>query len=190
MRTPLHGLRIAARGAIRPPENDSAFLLDVHRRAVPRERMARYDDSYPVDLAIVGAGAGGGTLAQRLARRGWKVVVLESGPFWDPDEDWVSDEAGSHPLYWTQQRIIGGQDPVELGKNNSGHGVGGSMIHYAGYCPRFHPSDFEVRTRDGVGEDWPISYPELKRHYERLELELPVAGEHWPWGDPHSYPHT
>ena len=64
------------------------------------------------------------------------------------------------------------------------------MIHYAGYCPRFHPSDFEVRTRDGVGEDWPISYPELKRHYERLELELPVAGEHWPWGDPHSYPHT
>ena len=50
------------------------------------------------------------------------------------------------------------------------------MVHYAGYCPRFHPSDFEVRTRDGVGEDWPISYEDLKPHYERLELELPVAG--------------
>ena len=123
---------------------------------------------------IVGAGAGGGTLAQRLARRGWKVVVLEAGPFWDPDEDWVSDEAGSHGLYWTDERITGGGDPVELGKNNSGHGVGGSMVHYAGYCPRFHPSDFEVRTRDGVGADWPISYRELKPHYERLELELPV----------------
>ena len=141
-----------------------------------RERMARYDDSFAVDLVIVGAGAGGGTLAQRLARRGWKVVVLESGPFWDPDADWVSDEAGSHRLYWTEERIIGGSDPVELGKNNSGHGVGGSMVHYAGYCPRFHPSDFEVRTRDGVGEDWPISYEDLKPHYERLELELPVAG--------------
>jgi choline dehydrogenase-like flavoprotein len=64
------------------------------------------------------------------------------------------------------------------------------MVHYAGYCPRFHPSDFEVRTRDGVGEDWPISYAELKRHYEWLELELPVAGDFWPWGDPHRYPHT
>jgi choline dehydrogenase-like flavoprotein len=186
----LHRLRTLARGALRPPDNDSAFLLDVHRRAVPHERMARYDDSYAVDLVIIGAGAGGGTLAQRLARRGWKVVVLEKGPFWDPDRDWVSDEAGSHRLYWTEERIIGGTDPVELGKNNSGHGVGGSMVHYAGYCPRFHPSDFEVRTRDGVGEDWPISYADLKPHYERLELELPVAGEYWPWGDPHDYPHT
>jgi choline dehydrogenase-like flavoprotein len=185
-----HNLHTFARGALRPPENDSAFLLDVHRRAVPRERMARYDDSFEVDLAIVGAGAGGATLAQRLARRGWKVVVLESGPFWDPDEDWVSDEAGSHRLYWTAPRVTGGSDPVELGKNNSGHGVGGSMIHYAGYCPRFHPSDFEVKTRDGVGEDWPISYEDLKPHYERLELELPVAGDYWPWGDPHRYPHS
>ena len=143
----------------------------------------------PVDLAIVGAGAGGATLAQRLARRGWRVVVLEAGPFWDPDEDWVSDEAGSHKLYWTEQphhRRL--EDPVELGKNNSGKGVGGSMVHYAGYCPRFHPSDFEVRTRDGVGEDWPISYQDLKPHYERLELELPVAGDRWPWGDPHRLP--
>ncbi len=185
-----HGLRTLLRGAVRPPDNDSAFLLDVHRRAVPQERMARYDDAHPVDLVIVGSGAGGGTLAQRLARQGWKIVVLEAGPFWDPDEDWVSDEAGSHRLYWTEERIIGGSDPVELGKNNCGHGVGGSMVHYAGYCPRFHPSDFEVRTRDGVGEDWPISYEDLKPHYERLELELPVAGDYWPWGDPHRYPHT
>jgi choline dehydrogenase-like flavoprotein len=185
-----HNLRTLARGAIRPPENDSAFLLHPHRRAVPTERMARYADDFSVDLAIVGSGAGGATLAQRLARRGWKVVLLESGPFWDPDRDFVSDEAGSHKLYWTAPRVTGGGDPVQLGKNNSGHGVGGSMIHYAGYCPRFHPSDFEVRTRDGVGEDWPISYQDLKPHYERLELELPVAGDHWPWGDPHRYPHT
>ncbi len=185
-----HGLRTLARGALHPPENDSALLLDVHRRAVPRERMARYADAFAVDLVIVGAGAGGGTLAQRLARRGWKVVVLEAGPFWDPDEDWVSDEAGSHKLYWTEERITGGGDPVELGKNNSGRGVGGSMVHYAGYCPRFHPSDFEVFSRDGVAADWPISYRDLKPHYERLELELPVAGDRWPWGDPHRYPHT
>jgi len=183
-------LRVSLKGALRPPENDSAFLLDQHRRGVPgRERMRRYRPDEEVDMLIVGAGAGGATLAQRLARRGWKVLVLEAGPFWDPDEDWVSDEAGSHHLYWNETRIIGGEDPVELGKNNSGRGVGGSMVHYAGFTPRFHPSDFEVRTRDGVAANWPISYWQLKPHYERLERELPVAGEWWPWGDPHGYPH-
>ena len=86
--------------------------------------MARYDTAAEVDLVIVGAGAGGVTLAQRLARRGWRIVILEKGPFWDPDRDWVSDEKGSAHLYWTDKRLIGGADPIELGKNNSGVGVG------------------------------------------------------------------
>jgi len=182
-------LRGALKGAVGPRANDSRFLLDVHRRDLPgQDTMAHYAESDEVDLVIVGAGAGGSVLAQRLARRGWRIVIIEAGPFWHPDEDWVSDEAGSHELYWTQERVIGGQDPIEMGKNNSGRGVGGSMVHYAGYCPRFHPSDFETYTRDGVGADWPISYPDLKVHYEELERELPVAGQDWPWGDPHRYP--
>ena len=94
--------------------------------------------------SIVGCGAGGGTLAQRLARAGWSVVAFDAGPFWDPETDWVSDERGSHSLYWTDPRLISGADPVPLGSNNSGRGVGGSMVHYAGYTPRFHP----VRLRD------------------------------------------
>jgi choline dehydrogenase-like flavoprotein len=182
-------LQRVLKGSIGPAANDSRFLLDVHARAIPgRARMRRYRDDEEVDLVIVGAGAGGSVLAQRLARRGWRIVIIEAGPFWDPDEDWVSDEAGSHRLYWTEPRVIGGENPVELGKNNSGRGVGGSMIHYAGYCPRFHPSDFRTRSLDGVGADWPISYEELKPHYEELERELPVAGQDWPWGDPHTYP--
>ncbi len=182
-------LRGVLKGAVGPRANDSRFLLDVHRRDLPgQDTMAHYAESDEVDLVIVGAGAGGSVLAQRLARRGWRIVIIEAGPFWHPDEDWVSDEAGSHELYWTQERVIGGQDPIEMGKNNSGRGVGGSMVHYAGYCPRFHPSDFETYSRDGVGADWPISYPDLKVHYEELERELPVAGQDWPWGDPHRYP--
>src|SRR3989440_9773513 len=166
-----------------PRENDSAWLLDPHRRGLQNlERMRRYSQREEVDLLIVGAGAGGVTLAQRLARAGWRIVILEKGPFWDPDRDWVSDEAGSHPIYWTDNRIIGGEDPVELGKNNSGHGVGGSMVHYAGYTPRFHPSDFETETLDGVGKDWPITYWDLKPHYERLEHELPGARQDRPGG--------
>ena len=114
---------------------------------------------------VVGAGAGGSVLTQRLARAGWSVVCLDAGPFWDPDTDWVSDERASHTLYWTDPRQIGGKDPVPLGSNNSGRGVGGSMIHYAGYTPRFHPSDFHTRTADGVGADWPIGYADLKPYY-------------------------
>jgi len=174
-----------------PTENDSPFLLDKHARGLQNlDRMAHYRDDDTVDLVVVGAGAGGGVLAQRLARRGWRVVVLEKGPLWDPDRDWVSDEKGSGGLYWTEKRIVSGNDPISMGKNNSGVGVGGSMAHFAGYVPRLHPSDFEVRTRDGVAVDWPISYDDLRESFERVERELPVAGEFWPWGDPHGYPHA
>lgn len=184
-------LRTILKGSIGPEDNDSRYLLDVHSRQLPGEAtMRRYGDSDEVDLVVVGAGAGGSVLAQRLARAGWRIVIIEAGPFWHPDEDWVSDEAGSHHLYWTQKRIIGGADPIELGKNNSGRGVGGSMVHYAGYTPRFHPSDLETFSRDGVGADWPIRYEDLRPHYERVERELPVAGQDWPWGYPHTYPHS
>jgi choline dehydrogenase-like flavoprotein len=76
-----------------------------------------------------------------------------------------------------------------MGSNNSGRGVGGSMVHYAGYAPRFHPSDFATYSLDGVGADWPLSYQDLRPYYAAIEEELPVAGERWPWGDPHSYPY-
>lgn len=124
-----------------------------------------------------------------MARAGRRTVCLDAGPFWDPDRDWASDERGSHNLYWTEPRLIGGGDPVPLGSNNSGRGVGGSMIPYAGYTPRFHSSDFHTFSADGVGADWPIGYHDLKPSYQQIEAELPVAGQDWPWGDPHSYPH-
>ncbi|MGH8890572.1 MAG: GMC family oxidoreductase [Acidothermaceae bacterium] len=170
--------------------NESAWLLP-RGTGYPhglRADMARYDENDEVDIVIVGCGAGGGTLAQRLARGGWRVVAFDAGPFWDPETDWVSDERGSHSLYWTDPRLISGSDPVPLGSNNSGRGVGGSMVHYAGYTPRFHPSDFATFTNDGVGADWPMAYTDLRPYYEMLEEELPVSGQDWPWGDPHSYP--
>ncbi|KRE27148.1 glucose-methanol-choline oxidoreductase [Mycobacterium sp. Soil538] len=172
--------------------NASAWLVPdngVRTNHRLRADMRRYQPEDVVDVVIVGAGAGGATLGQRLARAGWRVVLLDAGPFWDPDADWVSDERGSHGLYWTDARQIGGSDPVPLGSNNSGRGVGGSMVHYAGYTPRFHPSDFRTYTSDGVGADWPIDYGQLRPYYEQIEAELPVAGQDWPWGDPHRYPH-
>ena len=180
------------RGGVRS-RNQSAWLLPNDGTRFNKqliENMRRHEDGDEVDLVIVGCGAGGATLAQRMARAGWSVVVLEAGPFWDPDAHWVSDEAGSHHLHWTEPRVISGSDPVPLGSNNSGRGVGGSMVHFAGYAPRLHPSDFHTHSLDGVGFDWPLSYDEVRPYYERIERELPVAGQHWPWGDPHSYPHS
>ncbi len=173
--------------------NESAWLVpnDGTRtnQALSRS-MRRFADEDEVDIVVVGCGAGGAVLTQRLARRGWKVVALDAGPLWDPDNDWVSDEAGSYHLYWTDPRVIGGTDPIPLGANNSGRGVGGGTVHYAGYTPRLHPSDFHTYSLDGVGFDWPISYETLAPYYRQIEAELPVAGQFWPWGDPHGYPHS
>lgn len=150
--------------------------------------MRQYPHGEAVDFVVVGIGSAGGVLIQRLAKAGFSVVGLEAGPFWDTERDWVSDEAGSHNLYWNDLRITGGADPLALGANNSGKGVGGGSVHWAGFTPRFHPSDFRVRSQDGVGVDWPISYDDLKPYYELLEREIPVAGPaYYPWGDPHGY---
>ncbi len=165
---------------------------DVHRlgslQTVDLGAMKRYRDDDAVDYVIVGVGSAGGVLCQRLARAGFRVVGLEAGPFWDTEKDWVSDEVGSHGLYWNDLRISGGTDPLTFGSNNSGRGVGGGSVHWASFTPRLHPSDFEIHTRDGVGMDWPITYDDLKPYYELLELEMPVAGPaYFPWGDPHGY---
>ena len=149
----------------------------------------RFRDNEPVDYCIVGVGSAGGVLLQRLARAGFKVVGLEAGPFWDTEKDWVSDEAGSHKLYWNELRISQGEHPLTLGENNSGRGVGGGSVHWAAFVPRLHPSDFRTYSEDGVGVDWPISYEVLKPYYELIEREMPAAGPlHFPWGDPHGYP--
>jgi choline dehydrogenase-like flavoprotein len=152
--------------------------------------MRRFQEGETVDYCVVGVGSAGGVLVQRLARAGFRVVGLEAGPFWDTEKDWVSDEKGSHELYWNDLRITGGTHPLALGANNSGKGVGGGSVHWAAFAPRFHPSDFRVYSEDGVGADWPMSYWDLKPYYELLERELPVAGPAWfPWGDPHGHPY-
>ncbi len=178
MKTPLFG---AFDGA----KDNEHWLGPIQKIDVP---MRRFSPNEEVDFCIVGVGSAGGVLVQRLARAGFRVVGLEAGPFWDTERDWVSDEAGSHNLYWNDPRVTGGSDPVTLGSNNSGKGVGGGSVHWAGFTPRFHPSDFRVYSEDGVGTDWPFPYEELKPYYELLEREIPVSGPaYYPWGDPHGY---
>jgi choline dehydrogenase-like flavoprotein len=178
-------LKTPAGGAFEAPADDLHRLGPMQSIDFP---MHRHPPGEEVDYVIVGVGSAGGVLLQRLARAGFKVLGMEAGPFWDTERDWVSDEAGSHQLYWEDKRVTGGKNPLALGANNCGKGVGGGSVHWAAFTPRFHPSDFEVYTRDGLGADWPISYWDLKPYYELLELEMPVAGPaYYPWGDPHGY---
>jgi choline dehydrogenase-like flavoprotein len=96
---------------------------------------------------------------------------------WDVD-GWFWPSAivpSSHNLYWNELRKTGSEDPLALGANNSGRGVGGGSVHWAGFTPRLHPSDFRVHSEDGVKIDWPISYEEIKPYYELLEKEITVS---------------
>ena len=141
-----------------------------------------------VDFCIVGAGAAGGVLAAKLAEAGFSVVALEAGPHWDPTTDFVSDELASRELYWMDERLCGGADPVELGANNSGRGVGGSTVHYSMIAMRAHPEDFRRRTLEGevAGadlQDWPLGFDDLEPYYEEVERDLQIAGPtFYPWG--------
>jgi choline dehydrogenase-like flavoprotein len=181
------GLLHAPLGDLRGPEPGEHRLGPNQKIDVP---MRRYPHDEEVDVCIVGVGSAGGVLLQRLARAGFSVVGLEAGPFWDTERDWVSDEAGSHKLYWNELRITGGENPLVFGANNSGQGVGGGSVHWAAFTPRFHPSDFTVYSDTGLGADWPISYWDLQPYYALLEKEMPVSGPaYYPWGDPHGYPY-
>jgi choline dehydrogenase-like flavoprotein len=156
----------------------------IHGERVPMRDLSREE----VDFCIVGAGAGGGVLGAKLAEAGFSVVILDAGPHWNPVKDFVSDEAASRKLFWTDERITGGGDPVELGSNNSGLGVGGGTVHYSMVAMRAHPEDFRRRTLEGeiAGADvcdWPLSFEELEPYYEEVEEALQIAGPtRYPWG--------
>lgn len=144
------------------------------------------------DICIVGAGAAGGVLAYELSKVGLKVVVIEAGPFWDPQTDFASDELSMTHLGWQDTRIVSGTNPLQMGHNNSGRGVGGGTTHFTGVFLRLHESDFRTKTEDGVGEDWPITYQDLSPYYNKIEKEIAVSGpKEFPWGafhGPYPYP--
>ena len=147
--------------------------------------MRQYRNDELVDFVIVGTGAGGGTLACRLAEHGFSVVALDAGPYFRPLEDFASDESEQTKLYWTDDRIVDGAEPLQMGSNNSGKAVGGSTVHFAMVSLRFRPEWFKSRTLLGYGADWPLDWREMWAYYAYVEDALKIAGPiSYPWG-PH-----
>jgi len=135
------------------------------------------------DCIVIGLGAGGAPLLARLAQAGLKVVALEAGPWHNPSTDFATDERAQDFLFWNDERLAAGGDPLAMGKNNSGTGVGGSTLHYTAYTPRPLPDDLHLRRDFGVGEDWPLTYDDLAPYYAEVERFIGVSGPTpYPWG--------
>ena len=136
-----------------------------------------------VDFVIVGTGAGGAPLAAKLAEAGFSVIAMDAGPFWRPLEDFASDESHQQKLFWTDERIVDGDNPLQMGANNSGKSVGGSTVHFAMVSLRFRPEHFKARSKLGYGVDWPIGWREMWRYYREVERMLHISGPvTYPWG--------
>jgi choline dehydrogenase-like flavoprotein len=135
-------------------------------------------------VVIVGSGAGGGTLAHELTRRGIKVVLLEAGRRQSLGTfSQVPGEAFAQ-LTWLDPRTQSGTwDPVKTSPTLPVwicKTVGGTSVHWTAACPRIQP--WEVRTRSTYGAvpgaslvDWPIPYEELKAYYQLAERRMVVA---------------
>ncbi|HEX5936667.1 MAG TPA: GMC family oxidoreductase [Actinomycetota bacterium] len=153
------------------------------------DTMRRHDGR--VDVCIIGCGAAGSVLSKELAERSWSVVVLEAGDWLSTDDDLRQDEATMLGRFdWDDRRWLQGGEQLELGHRRDGRGVGGGTLHFGGVALRLWPEDFERRSRDGVGEDWPLGYADLEPYYDRVERELRLSGPlSMPWGPKRdSYP--
>jgi choline dehydrogenase-like flavoprotein len=141
------------------------------------------------DFLIIGAGAAGGVMARELATAGFRVVVLEQGPYLRK-EDFRHDElavrnhyalTNDHRLQPNTFRQSETETAVARPVIGYGRMVGGGTVHFTANYWRFHEIDFVERsvrgTVAGTGfADWPISYAELERYYSKAEWELGISG--------------
>ncbi len=145
--------------------------------------MKTYNIIETVDAVVIGTGAGGAPLLSRLAKAGLKVVALEAGSFWNPATDFATDEVAQSKLFWNDERLSAGNNPLAFGNNNSGIGVGGSTLHFTAYTPRPQADDFNLYSEFGVGKNWPIGYDDLERYLDEIEQFIGVSGpSFYPWG--------
>ncbi|MFB6164668.1 MAG: GMC family oxidoreductase [Haloarculaceae archaeon] len=151
------------------------------------------------DVCVVGAGPAGALIAHRLAAAGYAVVVVDAGPRFDRDERVERMERALRPGYgplsvWDMggerdAYATGGERDYPLNAARV-KGVGGSTLHWQGMVMRNHEADFRRRTRDGVADDWPISYVDLRPYYAEAERALGVAGAaDNPFAPPRDRPH-
>lgn len=143
----------------------------------------------PVDFLVIGAGAAGGVMAKELSTAGFRVVVLEQGPYHRPgdfhhDELDVTFHAGltnDTRLRPQTFRKIAEDKATVRPAVEYGSMVGGGSVHFTANYWRLHASDFHERSLHGPVPgssftDWPITYDELEPYYTKAEWELGISG--------------
>jgi choline dehydrogenase-like flavoprotein len=149
----------------------------------------KYKTSDEVDFVVVGSGAAGGIIAKELSENGFRVVVLEQGPYLT-EADFTHNEIKvlnedlltNHPKL---QPNTFRKTPDEKAKPQRalvyGRLVGGTSVHFTANFWRLHEIDFVERTKlgpiSGTGfTDWPITYADLEPYYTKVEWEIGVSG--------------
>jgi choline dehydrogenase-like flavoprotein len=147
------------------------------------------------DVCIVGSGAGGGMAAKVLCEAGAEVVMLEAGPMWDVEKEskmsaWAYDSprrgaATPERPFGEFDGCIGGWE-IEGEPYTQGPGttfdwfrarmVGGRTNHWGRISLRYGPDDFKRRSLDGLGDDWPISYDDIKPYYDKVDRLVGIFG--------------
>ena len=144
----------------------------------------------PVDVCIIGSGAGGAPMALTLARAGLRVVVIEKGSHYTK-ADFVHDEILNSrrnffmPMPWDEPHLVRRGRDGKFERSNTAwtaNCVGGGTVHMSGFFYRMKPVDFRLRSEIGAVPgstiaDWPIRYEDLAPFYDMAEEELGVSGE-------------
>jgi choline dehydrogenase-like flavoprotein len=138
-----------------------------------------------VDVLIVGSGASGAAVAWSLAETKMKILCLEQGD-WIKQSDFPSNgrdwEARRYADFDISPNRRGRETDYPVNDDNSPmkvanfNGVGGGTIVFTAHFPRMHPSDFRVRTLDGVADDWPVDYATLEPFFAENDRMMGVSG--------------
>ena len=158
--------------------------------------MQIIENNEEFDVIIVGSGAGGGMATKVLSEAGLKIAVVEAGPFFDPaDPDqmtqmkwsYESPRRGSsiHRAFGDFDAAYGGWDiDGEPYTNHEGSNfrwfrsrmLGGRTNHWGRISLRFGPKDFKRYDQDGLGDNWPIGYEDVKPYYDKVDKLIGVFG--------------
>ncbi|HJQ19403.1 MAG TPA: GMC family oxidoreductase [Gemmatimonadaceae bacterium] len=167
-----------------------------------QRQTVKYRPDDEVDFVIVGSGAAGGVVAKELATAGYRVVVMEQGP-WRDEREFPHDEIkvfqqNFFTMDWKTQPTTFRATPGDKANQQPalmyGRLVGGTSVHFSANFWRFKPIDFNEASVKGTVPgstfaDWPITYEELEPYYTKVDWEVGVAGAPGPFDPPRSKPY-